>query len=136
MPEVTVDVQWPESSQEYVYSPSTVVEDVFRVGASHPLPEFVELSRSAMTAANRRVKERYGLARRGHSGRHRGDGGPLRQRRRPGGRLPPLVPRPPIAASAATPAPPSSPAWCGWAGEDVPCHTARRPVAGQDAHRR
>jgi len=61
MPEVMVDVQWPDGSQEWVYSPSTVVEDVFTAGTAYPLAEFVELSRTAMTEASRRVQERYGF---------------------------------------------------------------------------
>ena len=56
-----VDVQWPDGSREWVYSPSTVVEDVFSAGTSYPLAEFVALSRTAMTEASRRVQERYGF---------------------------------------------------------------------------
>ncbi|MBB3676948.1 MSMEG_0570 family nitrogen starvation response protein [Modestobacter versicolor] len=61
MPEVEFDVQWPDGSRQWVYSPSTVVEDVFTVGTAYPLAEFVELTRTAMTEASRRVQERYGF---------------------------------------------------------------------------
>ena len=61
MPEVEFDVQWPDGERQWAYSPSTVVEDVFRPGATYQLAEFVALSRSAMTEASRRVQERYGF---------------------------------------------------------------------------
>jgi len=56
-----VDLQWPDGSRESVYSPSTVVEDVFTAGATYPLAEFVALSRQAMTEASDRVQARYGF---------------------------------------------------------------------------
>ena len=61
MPEVEFDVQWPDGSRQWVYSPSTVVEDVFSPGTAYPLADFVALSRAAMTEASRRVQERYGF---------------------------------------------------------------------------
>ena len=61
MPEVEIDVRWPDGSQEWVYSPSTVIEDVFTAGARYPLADFVELSRGAMTEASRRVQARWGF---------------------------------------------------------------------------
>ena len=56
-----IDLQWPDGSRESVYSPSTVVEDVFTAGAAYPLSEFVALSRAAMTEASDRVQARYGF---------------------------------------------------------------------------
>ena len=61
MPEVQVDVHWPDGSREWLYSPSTVVEDVFAAGDAYPLTEFVELTRRAMTEASDRVQARYGF---------------------------------------------------------------------------
>ncbi|MFQ1003273.1 MSMEG_0570 family nitrogen starvation response protein [Modestobacter sp. SSW1-42] len=61
MPEVEFDVRWPDGAQEWVYSPSTVVEDVFTAGAAYPVAEFVALTREAMGEASRRVQERYGF---------------------------------------------------------------------------
>ena len=61
MPEVQVDVRWPDGSQEWLYSPSTVVEDVFDAGATYALGEFVDLTRRAMTEASDRVQARYGF---------------------------------------------------------------------------
>ena len=61
MPEVFVDVHWPDGSREWLYSPSTVVEEVFHAGESYPLTEFVELTRTAMTEASDRVRARFGF---------------------------------------------------------------------------
>jgi uncharacterized repeat protein (TIGR04042 family) len=61
VPEVEFDVRWPDGSRQWVYSPSTVVEDVFAAGAAYPLSEFVALTRQAMGEASRRVQERYGF---------------------------------------------------------------------------
>ena len=61
MPEVEFDVRWPDGSQEWVYSPSTVVEDVFTAGARYPVAEFLTLTREAMGEASRRVQERWGF---------------------------------------------------------------------------
>jgi uncharacterized repeat protein (TIGR04042 family) len=61
MPEVQIDVEWPDGSREWLYSPSTVVEDVFRPGVAYPLAEFVELTRQAMTEASDRVAARFGF---------------------------------------------------------------------------
>lgn len=61
MPEVLVDVHWPDGSREWLYSPSTVVEEVFRAGGTYPLADFVELTRTAMTEASDRVRARFGF---------------------------------------------------------------------------
>jgi uncharacterized repeat protein (TIGR04042 family) len=61
MPEVLVDVRWPDGSQEWLYSPSTVVEEVFSRGEAYPLADFVELTRTAMTEASDRVRARFGF---------------------------------------------------------------------------
>jgi hypothetical protein len=44
LPEVLVDVRRPDGSQEWLHSPSTVVEEVFRAGETYPLADFVELT--------------------------------------------------------------------------------------------
>lgn len=56
-----MDVEWPDGSRESLYSPSTVVEDVFSRGDAYPLPQFVALVREAMTEASDRVQARYGF---------------------------------------------------------------------------
>ena len=47
MPETFWTVRWPDGSEEQLYSPSSVVTDLFEPGLSYPVP------------ANR-VKARYG----------------------------------------------------------------------------
>ena len=56
-----MDVHWPDGSREWLYSPSTVVEEVFSTEGSYPLAEFVELTRQSMTEASDRVQARYGF---------------------------------------------------------------------------
>jgi uncharacterized repeat protein (TIGR04042 family) len=61
MPVVHVDVRWPDGTREWLYSPSTVVEEVFATGAGYRLEHFVALTREAMTEASDRVAARYGF---------------------------------------------------------------------------
>ncbi|MQA34036.1 MSMEG_0570 family nitrogen starvation response protein [Modestobacter roseus] len=61
MPEVEFDVQWPDGDHQQVYSPSTVVEEVFDVGTGYPLHRFLALSRAAMAEASHRVEARWGF---------------------------------------------------------------------------
>jgi uncharacterized repeat protein (TIGR04042 family) len=62
MPEMTFTVRWPDQTMTDCYSPSTIVKDYFSEGQSYPLPEFVALSRTALTMASERVRARYGYA--------------------------------------------------------------------------
>lgn len=61
MPEMTFRVSWPDGSQSTCYSPSLVIKEHLREGASYPLDEFVRRSRTALTIASDRVAEKYGL---------------------------------------------------------------------------
>ncbi len=62
MPEMIFTVRWPDQTITDCYSPSTIVKDYFCEGQSYPLPEFVALSRTALTMASDRVRARYGYA--------------------------------------------------------------------------
>lgn len=62
MPAMHFRVQWPDESTRDCYSPSTIVRDYLEVGASYPLPEFMDRSRAALNAASERVREKYGFA--------------------------------------------------------------------------
>jgi uncharacterized repeat protein (TIGR04042 family) len=53
-------IRWPDGRQENCYSPSLVVRDFLREGADYPVPEFVALSREALTIASERVRAKYG----------------------------------------------------------------------------
>ncbi|WP_439658282.1 MSMEG_0570 family nitrogen starvation response protein [Lentzea sp. HUAS TT2] len=61
MPEVVFRVRWPDDSVNRCYSPSTVIEEYFRVDGSYRLTEFVALSRKALTEASERVREIHGF---------------------------------------------------------------------------
>jgi uncharacterized repeat protein (TIGR04042 family) len=56
-----MDVRWPDGSRQWLYSPSTIVEEVFAAGSVYPLAEFLQLTRQAMTVASDRVQARYGF---------------------------------------------------------------------------
>jgi uncharacterized repeat protein (TIGR04042 family) len=61
MPERYFRVRWPDGRTQRCYSPSTVVEDFFSAGTAYQVGEFVERSRKALTIADERVREKYGL---------------------------------------------------------------------------
>jgi uncharacterized repeat protein (TIGR04042 family) len=60
MPEMRFIVRWPDGGGEACYSPSLVITDYFREGASYPLPDFLARSRKALLIAADRVKAKYG----------------------------------------------------------------------------
>lgn len=61
MPEMRFYVRWPDGRREACYSPSLVVKDFFAPGESYPLDDFVEKTRTALTIASDRVREKYGF---------------------------------------------------------------------------
>ncbi|MGV7213968.1 MSMEG_0570 family nitrogen starvation response protein [Bradyrhizobium sp. UFLA05-112] len=61
MPEMHFNVRWPDARIEACYSPSLVIKDHFVPGATYTLAEFRERSRTALTIAAERVRERYGF---------------------------------------------------------------------------
>ncbi len=60
MPEMWFHIRWPDGARDACYSPSTVVAKAFEAGRAYPLETFVEISRTALTAASERVRARYG----------------------------------------------------------------------------
>ena len=62
MPEMHFHVRWPDGRREACYSPSLVVRDFLTPGESYDLDAFVEKTRTALTIASERVRERYGFA--------------------------------------------------------------------------
>lgn len=62
MPETYWTVRWPDGTEERLYSPSSVVTELFEAGQSYPVPDFLLRSRIAMERASNRVKARYGHA--------------------------------------------------------------------------
>lgn len=62
MPEMRFHVRWPDGRREACYSPSLVVRDYLAAGESYALDDFVEKTRTALTIASERVREKYGFA--------------------------------------------------------------------------
>ncbi|NIY72334.1 MSMEG_0570 family nitrogen starvation response protein [Marivivens donghaensis] len=62
MPETTWTVRWPDGSEEALYSPSSVVAELFTPGESYPLDDFLTRARIAMERASGRVAKKYGFA--------------------------------------------------------------------------
>ena len=61
MPEVYFTVELPDGSTRDCYSPSSVVRTYFAEGDRLPAAEFCQKSRSALTEASRRVKQKFGF---------------------------------------------------------------------------
>ncbi|WP_027526567.1 MSMEG_0570 family nitrogen starvation response protein [Bradyrhizobium sp. Ec3.3] len=61
MPEMHFNVRWPDERIEACYSPSLVIKDHFVAGATYSLTEFRGRSRTALTIAAERVREKYGF---------------------------------------------------------------------------
>jgi uncharacterized repeat protein (TIGR04042 family) len=61
MPETWMSIRWPDGSQESCYSPSLVLKDYFEAGQRYPLADFRTRSRTALTIAVERVREKFGF---------------------------------------------------------------------------
>ena len=62
MPEMLFQIRWPDGAVEQCYSPSLVIKDHLQVGATYQVAEFMRRSRTALTIASDRVREKYGFA--------------------------------------------------------------------------
>lgn len=62
MPEMRFHIRWPDGSREACYSPSLVIKEHFEPGGLYPVGDFVARSRTALTIASERVREKYGFA--------------------------------------------------------------------------
>lgn len=62
MPETYWTVRWPDGAEERLYSPSSVVAELFTPGESYPLDDFLTRARIAMERASNRVAKKYGFA--------------------------------------------------------------------------
>jgi uncharacterized repeat protein (TIGR04042 family) len=56
-----MSVRWPDGALDSCYSPSRVLKDYFQVGQSYAVADFCNLSRSALTIASERVREKFGI---------------------------------------------------------------------------
>jgi uncharacterized repeat protein (TIGR04042 family) len=62
MPEMMFQISWPDGTSEQCYSPSLVIKEFLSPGETYPVPEFLQRSRTALTIASDRVREKYGFA--------------------------------------------------------------------------
>jgi uncharacterized repeat protein (TIGR04042 family) len=62
MPEMHFSIRWPDGTTERCYSPSLVIKDIFVIGKSYPLDDFVARSRTGLNIASERVRAKYGFA--------------------------------------------------------------------------
>ena len=62
MPEMIFHIAWPDGSTEPCYSPSLVIKEYLAIGETYAMPDFLQRSRTALTIASDRVKEKYGFA--------------------------------------------------------------------------
>lgn len=61
MPEMRFEVRWPDGATELCYSPSLVIKDHLAAGGRYALADFLARSRTALTIASERVREKYGF---------------------------------------------------------------------------
>ena len=62
MPEMLFQIRWPNGTIEQCYSPSLVIRDHLAAGETYSVPEFLRRSRTALTIASDRVREKYDFA--------------------------------------------------------------------------
>lgn len=62
MPEVRLQLRWPDGQASAFYSPSTVVFAFLRPGDELSVAELGERGAKALQAASERVRARYGFA--------------------------------------------------------------------------
>lgn len=62
MPEVRLQLQWPDGEISEFYSPSTVVLEYLRPGDALSVAELEQVGVKALHQASERVRARYGFA--------------------------------------------------------------------------
>jgi uncharacterized repeat protein (TIGR04042 family) len=62
MPEVVLQLCWPDGEASRFYSPSTVIYDFFKPGDTMSIAELEQKGLAALEEASRRVRARYGFA--------------------------------------------------------------------------
>ena len=58
---MTFTVRWPDGTQHRCYSPSLVVREHLEVGTSYAVADFLDRSRTALTIASERVRDKFGF---------------------------------------------------------------------------
>jgi uncharacterized repeat protein (TIGR04042 family) len=62
MPEVMLQLHWPDGQASRLYSPSTVVYEFLKPGESLSIAELEQRGLAALREASERVRARYGFA--------------------------------------------------------------------------
>jgi len=62
MPEVVLQLCWPDGDASSFYSPSTVIYDFFKPGDTLSIAELEQKAFAALEEASERVRARYGFA--------------------------------------------------------------------------
>ncbi len=62
MPEVVLQLCWPDGQSSTFYSPSTVIYEFFKPGDTLSVAELEQRGLAALTAASERVRARYGFS--------------------------------------------------------------------------
>ena len=62
MPEVMLELHWPDGEASRVYSPSTVVYEFLKPGDTLSIAELEQRGLAALREASERVRARYGFA--------------------------------------------------------------------------
>lgn len=60
MPEVRMQIKWPDDMTDQVYSPSSVIRDFFQEGEALSVADFEARVINALEQASQRVREVYG----------------------------------------------------------------------------
>lgn len=61
MPEVYLNIEWPDAQPDRLYSPSTVIMQYFKAGDEFSVSSFEEKVTMALQMASKRVYERFGF---------------------------------------------------------------------------
>jgi uncharacterized repeat protein (TIGR04042 family) len=62
MPEVMLELHWPDGEASHFYSPSTVVYEFLKPGETLSIAELEQKGLAALREASERVRARYGFA--------------------------------------------------------------------------
>ena len=60
MPEIYMQIEWPDNRMDQVYSPSSIIADFFKKGESLPLSAFENKVVEALHQASNRVRAKFG----------------------------------------------------------------------------
>ena len=61
MPEVYVQIIWPNEAPDRVYSPSSIIKNYFKTGDVLTVEQFQNKADEALLNASKRVKEKFGF---------------------------------------------------------------------------